>query len=108
MLPDRYKILFCKAQRRPKEICVVKQQPQEQPQKSHEQDILQKHLQVDRSLRPIQDAYHDFLCIFGDFYASGTQDAEVTKSLAIWHISSVLDQYFVLTLLKLIAALVKS
>ena len=108
MLPDRYKILFCKAQRILKEICVVKQQPQEQPQKSHEQDILQKHLQVDRSLRPIQDACRDFLCIFGDFYASGTQDAEVTKSLAIWHISSVLDQYFVLTLLKLIAALVKS
>ena len=104
MLPDRYKILFCKAQRILKEICVVKQQPQ----KSHEQDILQKHLQVDRSLRPIQDACHDFLCIFGDFYASGTQDAEVKKSLAIWHISSVLDQYFVLTLLKLIAALVKS
>ena len=106
-----YKIMFCKVQRRLKEICVVKQQPQEQPQKSYEQDILQKHLRVDRSLSPIRDACHDFvilLCVFGHVYASGTQDAEVTKSLAIWHISSVLDQYFVLTLLKLIAALVKS
>ena len=100
MLPDIYKIMFCKVQRRLKEICVVKQQPQEQPQKSYEQDILQKHLRVDRSLSPIRDACHDFvilLCVFGHVYASGTQDAEVTKSLAIWHISSVLDQYFVLT-----------
>ena len=41
-------MFFCKAQRRLKETYVVKQQPQEQqqeqPQKSHEQDILQKHL----------------------------------------------------------------
>ena len=37
------KVFFCKAQRRLKEICVVKQQPQEKPQKSHEKDILQKH-----------------------------------------------------------------
>ena len=27
-----------------KALCVVKQQPQEQQQKSHEQDILQRHL----------------------------------------------------------------
>ena len=89
----------------------VKQKPQEQPQISYEQDILQKHLRVDRSLRPIRDACHDFvilLGVFGHVYASGTQDAVVTKSLAIWHISSVLDQYFVLTLLKLTVALVKS
>ena len=33
-----------------KEICVVKQQTQEQPQKSHEQDILQKHPQIDWSI----------------------------------------------------------
>ena len=25
--------------------------------------------------------YHKLFCVFGDFYASGTQDAEVTKSL---------------------------
>ena len=31
-----------------KEICFVKQQTQEQPQKSHKQDILQKHLQIDQ------------------------------------------------------------
>ena len=37
-----------KAQRRLKEIHLIKQQLQDQPQKSHEQDILQKHLQIDR------------------------------------------------------------
>ena len=52
MWPDREKIFFCKEHRRLKEICVVKQQPQEQQQKSHEQDILQKHLQINRSLHP--------------------------------------------------------
>ena len=30
-------------------MCVIKQ-PEEQPQKSHEQDIVQKHLQIDRSI----------------------------------------------------------
>ena len=29
---------------------MVKQQTQEQPQKSHEQDMLQKHPQIDRSV----------------------------------------------------------
>ena len=29
------------------------------------------------------DAYHKFFYFFGDFYASGTQDAEVTKSLSV-------------------------
>ena len=72
------KTFFCNAQRRLKEICVFKQQPQEQWQKWHEQDILQKH---HRSLRPT-GARHEFLCVFGDdFYVSATQDAEVTKSL---------------------------
>ena len=41
---------YRKAKQRLKEIYLVKQQPQEQPQKSHEQDILQKHLQIDRSM----------------------------------------------------------
>ena len=41
------KIFLCKAQQWLKEVCVVKPQPQEQPQKSHKQDILQKHLQTD-------------------------------------------------------------
>ena len=27
------------------------------------------------------EAYHKIFCVFGDFYASGKQDAEVTKSL---------------------------
>ena len=38
-----------------KEICIFKKQPQEQPKKSHEQDILQKHFSdrsINRSLRP--------------------------------------------------------
>ena len=29
----------------------------------------------------LQDTYHDWFCIFGDFYSTRTQDAEVTKSL---------------------------
>ena len=41
---------YCIAQQRLKEICVVKQQPQERLQKSHKQDVLQKHLQTDRSI----------------------------------------------------------
>ena len=31
----------------------------------------------------LQDACHELFCIFGDFYASCTQDAEVTKSLGL-------------------------
>lgn len=45
-----YSFYCYKAQQRPKEICVVKQQPQEQPQKSHERDIQQKHLKIDPSI----------------------------------------------------------
>ena len=29
----------------------------------------------------LRDACHGLFCVFGDFYAPGTQDAEVTKSL---------------------------
>ena len=29
----------------------------------------------------LHDACHELFCVFGDFYASGTHDAEVTKSL---------------------------
>ena len=39
---------YRKVQQRLTEIYLVKQQPQEQPQKSHKQDIPQKHLQIDR------------------------------------------------------------
>ena len=28
----------------------------------------------------LQDTFHELFCVFGDFYASGTQDAEETKS----------------------------
>ena len=31
----------------------------------------------------LRDACHELFCIFGDFYASGMQDAEVTKSPAV-------------------------
>ena len=30
-----------------------------------------------------QGAYHELFSVFGEFYVSGTQDAEVTKSLMI-------------------------
>ena len=38
---------------------------------------------MDRSiyLYVLRDACHKLFCVFKDFYASGTQDAEVTKSL---------------------------
>ena len=48
-----------------KEICVVKKQPQEQPQKSHEQDILQKKLQIDRSFRPTGRVPWTFVRLWG-------------------------------------------
>ena len=55
----------------------------QQPQKSHKQDILPKNLQIDQSLFlcVLWDACHELFCVFKDFYASGTQDAEGTKSL---------------------------
>ena len=56
-----------------KEICVVKQQPEEQPQKSHEQDIHQKQFQFSHKLNAS-------LGIFMH-QESRMQDAEVTESL---------------------------
>ena len=32
-------------------------------------------------VRGVRDAFHELLCIFGDFYASRMQEVEVTKSL---------------------------
>ena len=48
----------------------------------HELDILQK-TSSDRSidLCVLRDACHELFCVLGDFYVSGTQDAEVTKTL---------------------------
>ena len=42
---------------------------------------------IDRSidLCVLNDAYYELFCTFGDFYGSGTQDAEVTKSLLFFH-----------------------
>ena len=42
---------------------------------------IQKFRSIDRSLCPTGCIYHELLCIFGDFYVSGTQDTEATKSL---------------------------
>ena len=42
------KDILCKAKPRLNEICIVKQP--HQSQKSLEQDVLQKHLQIDRSI----------------------------------------------------------
>ena len=47
--------------------------------------IFCKNTSSDRStnLCVLQDACHDLFCVFKDFYASRTQDTEVTKSLRI-------------------------
>ena len=41
-------------------MCALKQQPQEQPQKSHKEDILQKPLQIHQTDRSIN------LCVLWD------------------------------------------
>ena len=70
----------CKSQQTLKEISVVQQQPQEHlPERSQKQDILQKHLQSIFASYGMHTT--NYFCVFGNFYASGTQDAEVTKSL---------------------------
>ena len=70
----------CKSQQTLKEISVVQQQPQEQlPERSHKQDILQKQLQSIFASYGMHTT--NYFCVFGNFYASGTQDTEVTKSL---------------------------
>ena len=54
------------------------------PQKLHGRDIsTNTNVQIDRSivLRVLRGASHELFCVFGDFYTSGTQNAEVTKSL---------------------------
>ena len=55
--------------------------------KSHEQDILpKKSSNQSIVLYILWDAFHELFCVFGDFYASGMQDTEVTQSLllALW------------------------
>ena len=55
-------------------VWVIKQQSQEQPQKSHKQDFYKNILwSINRSLRP-EGPNHKLFCIFGNFYASGTQN----------------------------------
>ena len=40
------------------------------------------HVQVSRTIFVfLRDACHELFCVSEDFYASGMQDAEVTKSL---------------------------
>ena len=70
----------CKAQQRLKELCIIKQQSQEWPQKSHEQDIKQIKNKIDQSVFVFYTG-HELFFVFGFFYASGAQDTEVTKSL---------------------------
>ena len=74
---------YCKAQQRLKEICVVKQKPREQTHKSTEQYILQKrYLMVNRSIfASLYAEAYELFCSPRDFYRSGTQDTEITKSL---------------------------
>ena len=45
------------------------------------------HRSIDRTiiLCVLQDAGRELFCVLGDFYASETQDAEVTKSLNSVH-----------------------
>ena len=73
-------------------MCVVKQPPQ----KSHEQDILQN---IFRSIDLcfLRETFHELLRVFGDFYALGTLESEVTKSLVL-HILIIISFVFVLTL----------
>ena len=63
---------YCKAQQRLKEICVVKQKPQEQPHKSHEQYILQSRIlwSIDRSLHPTRKDINYFASL-GIFMGQG-------------------------------------
>ena len=59
----------------------------------------------------LRDACHKLFCVFGDFYAPGTQDAEVTKSLgeAYWsdfvnfhcvQLSLVRSMWFIFEIIK--------
>ena len=69
----------CKAQQRLKEISAVKQQPQ----KSHKQDILQKHLQIHQSIFACYGTHttNCFACL-GNFFGSGRRGNK-TIDLAI-------------------------
>ena len=92
---------FCKAQQKLKEIGVVEQQPQKVSHLSHKQDILQKKKKQifstktssDRSLRPTGSIAQIVLRLWG-FYVSGTQDAEVTKSLKFHWSASVHSNFY--------------
>ena len=77
-IDKRYMYSFVKHNKTKRNIHRVVKQPQKQPQKSHEQDILQKHLQMDWSINLciLRDACHELVRVFGDFYASRTQDAK--------------------------------
>ena len=46
------------------------------------------HFQINCSLHPTGSC-HVLFCVFGDFYASGTQDVEVTKSLGFSYWSPI-------------------
>ena len=57
----------------------------QQPQKSHKQDSTKKssNRSIIISLRPTGCMPWILFCVFEDFYASGTQDVEVTRSVNV-------------------------
>ena len=48
----------------------------------------------------LQDACRELFCVLRDFYASGTQDAEVTKSLPVTPVMGVTDLTFIVKLFE--------
>ena len=75
-------IFFCKAQRRllKKKYASLKSSHKDS-HRNHANRIFYKKIFRSIDLFVLRDACHEPLCVFGDFYASGTQDAEATKSL---------------------------
>ena len=53
----------------------------------------------------LRDACHELFCVFGDFYTSGTQDTEVTKSLTQYNLLPIIHgkllPYIIIPLLNL-------
>ena len=70
---------YCQAQQRLKEICIIKQLPQEQPQKLHKQGILQKHLQTDQSIFASYGANaKNYFASLGIFMRQGCRGNKIT------------------------------
>ena len=52
----------------------------------------------------LQDTCHKLFCVFGDYYASGTQDAEVTKALIVEDFKGSMAKHLVRHLEKSVEA----